>query len=395
MRVAFLILILFNIAFFAAAFNITAPALASISHSLEVEATSLGILFLAEFGGFFGALLVGGIVSDRINKKKLLIGGCLLIGLGMIGVFFIRTLLQLCWCMFVFGAGGGLIEGMATALIGKLFAGKEHRGILSFSQVFYGIGAVVGPFMMGKCLDLSISWKWMYLIVGVLNLFIVIFYFIPSLSEPKETGDKNQVTAKSVFTDKLFILLGLGIFLYVSSEMGVASWICLYFQSTLKASVMLASGVLSLFWGGLILGRIICTFLPHRWCSFKIVFYLLCGGLLMQALAMMTQNVVLAMILFGLMGLCFSGIWPTIMAIAQDHFRQHLGKVTSLMVALGGLGALVYPYIMGRIYHLFSLRIALSSTMLIIIANIILFHKARKWARLMEGRGVNPTIYTS
>jgi MFS family permease len=50
--------------------------------------------------------------------------------------------------------------------------------------------------------------------------------------------------------------------------------------------------------------------------------------------------------LFGVVGLCFAGAWPLIVAVASERVAGHSGTVVGLTVAAGSLGCVAAPPLM-------------------------------------------------
>ena len=106
-------------------FGISLITLGSVAPALrekfQLDAIASGTLFsILPIGILAGSLLFGPF-SDRYEYKVILILSCLFIFAGFQGIAYASSLAMLKICIFLFGFGGGAINGAAVTGGGKTF----------------------------------------------------------------------------------------------------------------------------------------------------------------------------------------------------------------------------------------------------------------------------------
>ena len=105
------------------------------------------LLSILPFGLLIGSLVFGPVV-DRYGYKMLLVISSLLILAGLEGIALTNHIWVLRMSIFLIGFGGGAINGGANALVADTAEG-DRGARLSLLGVFFGIGALAVPFLLG------------------------------------------------------------------------------------------------------------------------------------------------------------------------------------------------------------------------------------------------------
>src|SRR5690606_17465995 len=108
-----------------------------------------GALFaILPMGIITGSLLFGP-VADRYGYKLLLVVSSILLAAGFFGIAQAPSIGVLKVCIYFFGFGGGAINGSTNAVV-SLVSANNKVGNLSLLGVFYGIGALGMPMVLGS-----------------------------------------------------------------------------------------------------------------------------------------------------------------------------------------------------------------------------------------------------
>ena len=173
-----------GMAFFGVAFIVMGSVLPSLTAKYNLDA--IGASSLVTFlpvGVLLGSLIFGPVV-DRFGYKILLIVSTLLALLGLEGLSYFDNLTILRLCIFIIGLGGGMLNGSTNALVSDISDDKDRSSRLSILGVFYGIGALGIPFLLGtlsKLYSYEIILQW----TGVF-MFLCVLYFVGiKFPEPK------------------------------------------------------------------------------------------------------------------------------------------------------------------------------------------------------------------
>lgn len=332
----------------------------SIEHEFHKTDAAFAVLYLLAALVYAVGAFGGGVLTERIGRRAVLLSALLLCGLGIFGQAVAPT-----WIIFVLalapsGWGSGVIDGGVNALFLDLY--REARGgALNFLHVFFGVGSFVAPFAIGLLVTAGMSWRWVYAMSGLPFLLLSPLFAVvqmPSGRHDRAAARSPDVELAQAERSLLpFVGLALGIGFYVAAEIGVSSWLVRFLSG---ASLATATGVLSIFWGGLTLGRLLSGWIAERYSYYA--FTLTCIALSSLALAgaVLTPWLPLVAVLFGLTGLFYAPIFPMIMALGGNIYPHRLATLSGGLTTAAVLGGVVYPPLMGFM----EARIGLSGGML-------------------------------
>ena len=149
---------LLSLASFAASINLVFAALVRMGDDFGVRPScwrrSTSIYFVA----FFIVSSASGFVSDRRGIRAPLLFGNLMTMCGGLIFASAHSAAPLVLGAIVMGMGGGATEGMCTALLARIYPGR-NAFVVGVSQAGYCFGAVMGPLVMGTFLPLGVSWR--------------------------------------------------------------------------------------------------------------------------------------------------------------------------------------------------------------------------------------------
>lgn len=221
------------------------------------------------------------------------------------------------------GAGNSLMTTIGPLLVASvIFAGKEGLDI-SLTSLYI-------PFLI------------LILIVGIITV-VLTKIDLPSIASAEKK--EGEVLEKSVWSFSHLTLGVVGIFVYVGVEVAVGSNINLYAKAE-GFSMAEAAKMASLYWGGMLVGRLLGTVLSKVSANVQLAVASVGAGLLVAG-AMVTGN---PWLLVGV-GLFHSIMWGAIFSLAIDK----LGKYTSAgsgALMMGVFGGAVIPFIQGGLADL-------------------------------------------
>jgi fucose permease len=166
-----------------------------------------------------------------------------------------------------------------------------------------------------------------------------------------------------------FVGLALSIGLYVATEMGVSNWV-VKLELESGASIALATGVLSAFWLGLTIGRLLSNRLAER------IDYALFTGSCIALTSLTLIGAALApwpaagIALFGVAGLFSGPVYPMIMAMGGNIYPHRLAALSGSLAAAAVAGSVIYPPLMGALAGVIGLRSGMIGAALLGIPSI-------------------------
>lgn len=126
-----------------------------------------------------------GPIVDRFGHKALLVPSCIIVLLGMEGLAFFESVPLLQASIVGIGLGGGILNGETNALVSDISGESEKGSRLSFLGMFYGLGALGIPMLLGS-LSRHYSFETILLGIGVVMLAGIIFCIPVRFPAPKQ-----------------------------------------------------------------------------------------------------------------------------------------------------------------------------------------------------------------
>ena len=272
---------LLSLASFAASINLVFAALVRMGGEFGVRPELLASITSLYFVTFFIVSSASGFVSDRWGIRAPLLFGNLMTMCG--GVIFAsaHSAAPLVMGAMVMGMGGGATEGMCTALLARIFPGRE-RFVVGVSQAAYCFGAIIGPLVMGILLPLGVSWRLFFIPVAALALanFVLLATgrYPPNEHALRAAGPVDAAGPASDAPEAVSLLRGPGvlrwcavILLYVLAETALVSFMNLYLFEHRAAPERVAIQAIAWFWAIMLVGRLLCSVLPVRLADRKLI----------------------------------------------------------------------------------------------------------------------------
>lgn len=328
--------------------QLLSAALGPISGEFNRNLAQSGFMLLLSPLGFVFSTLVSGWLSDRWGQRPFILlgGGLLAAGLGLSA-----------WSpdyhaflagIFLTGFSCGLLESPISAVVADAFPERRAQA-LNLTQIFYNIGAVLGPVLLGGALALGWGWRHGFGLCVILAVAGVVLGYggLPKRREeevsPGDSGEAPAIEWDVVWT------AAAAIFLYVGAEMTIASWSAKYVQDTFGVAASRAALTVSGFWLGMATGRAAYIFIVGR---FGYLPPLLVSAVLGAASAFMAASAGGGLWAGGacaLAGFCLGGSWPTILGYVAHRNPRRLGTVFGIIVSAGAAGQVVFPPLSGLV----------------------------------------------
>jgi len=345
----------------------------SIEHDFGQTDAGVGLFYFLNAGAYVTGSLGGGVVTERIGRRRVL---AIAVLLGAIGLGAIATVGS--WPLFLLaavplGLGSGAIDGGGNALILDMFASARGRA-LNLLHLFFSLGALGSPFVVGRLVESGVPWQAVVLGTALAALPLALLFAVidmPSGRHSTERGHAASAGAPRLALDPLLLVLALAIACYVASEVGVSNWLVRFLAS---APIGIATTALTLFWAGLTLGRLISARVVDRFdhASFATVSALVLAAALVGAV--IVPSLPLSVALFTVAGFVSGPIYPLIVAIGGERFPGRSAAVGGFLSGTAVIGGVFYPPVMGFLSVTVGLPVAMIGTaMLALACGLVLF----------------------
>jgi len=334
----------------------------------KIEAGSM--MSLLSFGILAGSVLFGPVV-DRFGYKLILVIAAALIVAGIESIAFTEWFGILQAALFVIGVGGGILNGATNALVADISESNKSAR-LSLLGVFFGIGAVGIPFLLGLMLDL-ISYETFMTATGIAVIIPLIYFVRTVFPAPKQARGFPVKEGFRLLSNMTLFLLGLILFFQSGMEITIGSWTTTFLTEDLLISENRAVFFFSFFWVGLTLARLGLGSLLRQIDPGRILLFSLlitfCGILILINAGGLTMAV---MALF-LIGAGFAAVFPVILGYTGSLFASLSGTAFSILFVIALIGGSLLPLVTGILAESFSLRLALGIIPVSLVMVFIIF----------------------
>ena len=258
--------------------------------------------------------------------------------------------------LFLFAVPYGLGAGSIDAAVNNYVALHYKSSVMNFLHCFYGVGAMISPFIMSLALKVS-RWNDGYRWTSFLQLgiMLVVILSLPLWKRGESEAEEESRNSAGIFeTLKVpgVIPTLIAFFAYCSGEATCFLWTSSYFAGTkqgLSDEKIASFG--SLIFGGLMLGRLISGFVSDklgdkRLIRIGIVTELIGIGMIMIP----AQNYLPAAVGFVVAGTGMGPIYPAIQHMAPANFgKKNSAAVIGLQMAFAYVGSTFMPMLFGNL----------------------------------------------
>ena len=339
------------------------PILPALSHDWGLTDQQGGVLFAAKFVGSF----LGGVSVPRRLRFGIL-GGMVFACLGF-GAFALSAGLKTgAACLLVGGFGLGQIIASTNILAGRRY--REHTGsALASLNFFWSLGAVACGVIVAAVLPRFalrgplLIYAGMFLATGLGGL----------LGSSRASAPNSGEAAAQPTTLPLAVLVrfGLLLFLYGGLETCMTGWLTTYTLRFSDVRLLGGQSAIVLLWSALTAGRAIASAALRVMREATLQRWALGVSAVLIALLATTSHGPLLSLYCVLLGLSLAPFFPTTFALLIK--RRPTAREAGFILAVSGLGAALFPWMMGAIStYSGSLRIAMVVPLLLALCLLLL-----------------------
>jgi len=326
----------------------------NLKEKFNLDDVASGTLFsILPFGILVGSLFFGPF-CDKYGYKLLLSLSCFSMFLGFEGIAYAPSHGLLKICIFLIGLGGGAINGATSALVSDI-SEKDKGANLSLLGVFFGLGALGMPFLLGV-LEASFNFEIIVASVGVVTFFAAVFYLLIKFPPPKQSQGFPLSEGMSLVKDGVLMLIAFFLFFQSSFEAIINNWTTTYLTeqfdiSKNRALYALALSVVGMTVMRLLLGSVFRkTNIKNLWIA---AFSMVAIGLGFLAFGNSFYTSVAGLILLGA-GL--AGGFPLMLGFVGNRYKELSGTAFSLVLVIALAGNMIINYGMGIIAQNFGIK---------------------------------------
>ncbi len=351
-------------------------------------ALSYAEVMLTQFSFFLAYLVVSvpaGFLIARIGYIKGIVVGLLLMAVGCVlfapaasmGVYAGFLL-----ALFVMAGGITILQVAANPLIAILGSSESSHSRLTLAQAFNSLGTTIGPFVGAAFIlgataagdpatiapDLLDAYRRAeahavqapFLGIACVLLVLALSFWLGRrrAADFPDRPDMPRATFAPLRKPRL-ALGALSIFLYVGAEVSIGSLLINYLMQSgmLGVDAPTAGRLISLYWGGAMVGRFVGSAILRRVPAGCVLAGCALGAALLAAVSALSFGMIAAIAILAV-GLCNSIMFPTIFSLAIENLGDETPQGSGIL-CLAIVGGAVVPVITGLTADKFGLSIAL------------------------------------
>jgi fucose permease len=337
------------LAFFAMGFvDAMGPLASTIQKQYQLSGFMAGLLPAFAFVAFAIFSVPGGVLAARIGKKNLLVLALALSGLGvLVPSAVVPGFALLLASVFVLGVGTTLLQVAGNPIMRDVSEEGRFASNLSFAQFVKGIGSVGSTWLVARLAVGELGWRKVFPVFLALTLLTLVTVLLLKVKETRAEVPPSIASSLALLEEPAFALAVLGIFLYVGSEVGLATWLSPRLESLGYEEGRAKLLGPTLFFGGLTVGRLLGSG-ALRVATPRAFFRLSAGLGMLGLLAVLSGVPALAVAGVAACGLGFANIWPVLFSLTVETRPERSAELSGLM-CMAIFGGAVLPPLMGRL----------------------------------------------
>lgn len=357
--------------------------------------------------------IVSSLQCDRLTKKlgtgKVTALSVFITAAALFGFSVSHSFTALCIWAIPYGLGAGCVDASLNNYVALHYASRH----MSWLHCMWGVGASLGPYIMGFALSNGQSWNMGYRYIGILQIVLtaVLLFSLPlwkgrgtagqnaagtgsgegvdagqnatgtdsgkdaEKGESTSSGQDKALTLRQIFRISGAKEVMLTFFCYCAVEQTAGLWASSYLVLHWGISSETAANFASMFYIGITAGRALGGFLTMKLNDRQMI--RLGQAVILFGIALLLLPIGKGTALFGLIavGLGCAPIYPSIIHSTPDHFGADRSQaLIGVQMAAAYVGTCIMPPIFGLIANHISI-VLFPVYLLLILTLMVLMHE--------------------
>ncbi len=288
-------------------------------------------------------------VVERLGTGRVVAGSCLMTALALAGMAFAPSFGWLVALVVPLGLGAGVVDASLNHFVATHYAARH----MSWLHGFWGVGATLGPAVMGLALARPMGWHGGAMAIGLIQLGLAVVLWsslslwrrAPKVADGSQGADASTPTARAPTHPWAIWLAPLCFLFYVAAEIGTGLWASSILVTDRGVALAEAGFWVSLYFGSLTAGRFCVGLVADRLGNRRMVrlgLSVAMAGAALFALPGLPPLLWLAGLM--LMGLGCAPVFPSLMHETAKRFPPDMTlKVISRQMMACYAGGSVVP----------------------------------------------------
>lgn len=364
--------------------------------------------------------ILSSLKSESLNRRfgtgKITAFSVLLTALAIFGFSMSRSFYMLLLFAIPYGLGAGSVDAALNHYVALHYSSRH----MNWLHCMWGIGASIGPYIMGFVLQRGYSWSKGYFLIGMLQAGLTFLLFLSlGLWKVKEEDMNDLVKVemhegeegkKALSFREILRIPGAkeciaSFFFYCAIEQTIGLWSGSFMVYSLRIDAKLAASFVALFYFGITFGRFLAGIFSAKWKDEELIL----GGIAILFLGIallfpaglssgkqlfgmeLRQVFVILSLLF--MGLGCAPIYPAIIHSTPYNFgAENTSALIGKQMASAYIGSLSLPPIFGVLAKNFGTELFPFYAVVLGIAMLYMYKQLLKKTKEAKRKRKKPIV---
>ena len=309
--------------------------------------------------------IVSSLQSDRLNTRfgtgKITAFSVLTTAVALFGFSISHSFPALCLFAIPYGLGAGSVDAALNNYVALHYKARH----MSWLHCMWGVGASVGPYIMGYAMTGGQGWNAGYRYIAILQivLTIILIFSLPLWKNRTNEKTSGETKAKALTLSEVIGISGakevmITFFCYCALEQTTGLWASSYLTLHKGISPEKAAGFASMFFIGITIGRAISGFITMKLKDAQMIRLgqgLSAMGIIILLLPLGEYVALLGLIMIGL---GCAPIYPCIIHSTPAHFGADKSQaIIGVQMASAYVGTLLMPPLFGLIAEHINIKL--------------------------------------
>ena len=343
----------------------------------QVPVSRAGVVFMIISVGTVVSSLMSDKFTRRFGTGKVTALSVGLTAVALMGFSCCTSFWMLCLWAIPYGLGAGSVDASLNNYVALHYASRH----MSWLHCMWGIGASVGPYIMGGILTMGLQWNMGYRTIGLLQIILaaVLFLSLPLWKKRIAEGDGQPLSTQLNLAHIIRIPGAkesmVMFFCYCALEQTAGLWASSYLVLHKGVSSESAAAFASMFFTGIAVGRAVSGFLTIKFNDTQMIRLGQSVIALGIAIMLLPFGQTLSLAGFILIGLGCAPIYPCVIHSTPERFGAGNSQaVIGVQMASAYIGTSLMPPLFGLVAEHIDVAL-LPAYLLAILATMTLMHE--------------------
>ena len=306
----------------------------------------------------------------RFGTGKITAFSVLLTAVAIFGFSISPSLSVMLFFAIPYGLGAGSVDAALNHYVAVHYSGRS----MNWLHCMWGIGAALGPYILGFVLQRGESWRSGYLVLSMIQAALTIVLFLSlGLWGKEEKKEKTEEKKTPMSFRQILSITGakeclVSFFLYCAIEQTLGLWSGSFMVYSLKIEAKLAASFVALFYFGITFGRFLAGILAAKWQDEALILggcgilflglvLLFCSMVPGQEVKLFGMELRQLLVICALLlsGLGCAPIYPAIIHSTPRNFgAENTSALIGKQMAAAYIGSMSFPPFFGVLAKIFG-----------------------------------------